>query len=86
MLVALLPPLLICREKDKSPVSCPPGFESYLSSCYAFCKGPSTKAGAAELCREFSSMLACPTTQEELDFITQRAIHDKRDYWSSHEA
>ena len=60
---------------------CPTGFEAHGESCYAFGEGPSSKTAASELCEHFGGVLACPTTQEEIDFLSQRAKIDGRDYW-----
>lgn len=64
---------------------CPPGFERPPSAaslpCYAFGAGPSTKAAAEAFCASFRATLACPSTAEQIAYISQRAVDDDRSYW-----
>jgi len=61
--------------------TCPPGFEWALSSCYAFASGPATATQAAQLCMGYHAALACPTTAEEVQYLSQQAINSGKDLW-----
>jgi len=73
--------LFALSDMESVPPRCPPGFERGPTSCYAFAQGPSTHGSAIEICESLGSMLACPTTQEELTYLNTRAQNDNHDYW-----
>eukprot|EP00325_Prymnesiales_sp_UTEX-LB-985_P028247 CAMPEP_0174737948 /NCGR_PEP_ID=MMETSP1094-20130205/69102_1 /TAXON_ID=156173 /ORGANISM="Chrysochromulina brevifilum, Strain UTEX LB 985" /LENGTH=226 /DNA_ID=CAMNT_0015941265 /DNA_START=95 /DNA_END=772 /DNA_ORIENTATION=- len=60
---------------------CPPGFERFERSCYAFAQGPSTHGAAIEICESLGSKLACPSNEREIQYLNARAANDGHDYW-----
>ena len=85
-MIPLLIALLIGLFRGAVSISvrgrCPPGFEvGPGGSCFAFAAGPTSHTAAMEVCESYASKLACPTNQEELDYISNRARNDGRDYW-----